>query len=310
MLAFYPQGLIRACRMFASVKLALAVSLFVSLPATAQSPVRTVKLDDCIVSLHDQALIPAQQAGVLVSLMVREGETVSAGQLLGQIDSSQQKLKHNLAEIERQGAADKAKEDIDIRFSQASAAVAETEYQQSLDANRRLNNTIPQPEVRRLKLAAHKTNLQIEKAVSDQHAAELALATRQAEVKLAANEYEKCQITSPIPGEIIERMRRPGEWVNPGEAIARVVRLDVLRVEGFLSTAEHSPIAVKGSPVSVSVALEEGRTEEFTGQITFVSPIVQAGGHYRVWAEVRNRQTKEHWVLQPGMTAQMTIALK
>ena len=159
-------------------------------------------------------------------------------------------------------------------------------------------------------MAAHKTNLQIEKAISEQHAAELALAARQAEVKLAANEFEKCQINSPIPGEIIERMRRPGEWVNPGEAIARVVRLDVLRVEGFLSTTEQTPLAVKGAPVSVAVALDGGKIEIFTGRITFVSPIVQAGGHYRVWAEVQNRQTKEHWMLQPGMTAQMTIVLK
>lgn len=310
MFAFIFRGLSQAFHTLPCVTVALAVVLVTVWSANAQSPVRTVKVEDCIVSLHDQAVIPAQQAGVLVSLSVREGEMVTAGQLLGQIDSSQQKLKHNLAEIERQGAKEKAEEDIDIRFSQASAAVAETEYQQSLDANRRLANTIPQPEVRRLKLAAHKTNLQIEKAISDQHAAALTLASRQAESKLAANEFDKCQITSPIQGEIIERMRRPGEWVNPGEPIARVVRLDVLRVEGFLSTTEQSPLAVRNATVSVTVALDGGRTEEFAGQITFVSPIVQAGGHYRVWAEVQNRQVKEHWVLQPGMTAQMTIVLK
>ena len=308
--SYYQTGLSRVFMPLVNRVAACAALLAAAIPAVAQSPTRTIQLDDCIVSLHDQAIIPAQQAGVLVSLTVREGDMVSAGQQLGQIDSSQQKLKHNLAEIEQQGAAEKAQEDIDIRFSQASAAVAETEYQQSLEANRKLNNTIPQPEIRRLKLAAHKTNLQIEKAISEQHAAELVLATRQAELKLAANEFEKCRIASPIAGEIVERMRRPGEWVNPGEAIARVVRLDVLRVEGFLSTAEHSPLAVKQAPVVVSVALDGGRTEEFLGRITFVSPVVQGGGHYKVWAEVQNRQVKEHWVLQPGMTARMNIALK
>ena len=291
---------------------AMMIVVFILFVATAwgQSPARSVTVEDCIVSLLDQALVPGQQAGVLEALGVREGDMVARGQSLGLIDASQQQLRQNLAEIERRAAEVKANEDIDIRFSKASAAVAETEYQQSLDANKRLHNTIPQPEVRRLKLAAHKTILQIEKAESDQHTAELALATRQAEVKLAANDVSKCQITSPIPGEIVELMRRPGEWVNPGDAIARVVRLDVLRVEGFLSTAEHDPLAVKGSKVTVTVTLAGGRTEEFPGQITFVSPIVQAGGHYRIWAEVKNRQTRDQWILQPGMNAKMKIALK
>lgn len=310
MQASYRNRLNRGFTKLATMAMTITAAASFTPTALGQSPARQVKLTDCIVALQDQALIPAELAGVLVSLEIREGEMVSAGQRLGQIDSSQQTLKHNLAEIERQGAEEKAHEDIDIRFSQASAAVAETEYQQSLEANKRLNNTIPQPEVRRLKLAAHKTMLQIEKAISEQHAAELVLATRQAELKLAANELEKCRITSPIPGEIIEVMRRPGEWVDPGEAIARVVRLDVLRVEGFLNTTEHDPLAVKGATVSVSVLLSGGRTEEFVGQIRFVSPIVQAGGHYRVWAEVNNRETGGHWLLQPGMTAQMTIALK
>ena len=41
--------------------------------------------------------------------------------------------------------------------------------------------------------------------------------------------------------------------------------------------------------------------------ITFVNPLVQAGGEYRVWAEVVNRQENGEWLLRPGLEAEMTI---
>ena len=46
------------------------------------------------------------------------------------------------------------------------------------------------------------------------------------------------------------------------------------------------------------------------GKIVFVSPLVQPGGEYLVWAEVENKQENGHWLLRPGLTATMTIQLK
>jgi hypothetical protein len=48
---------------------------------------------------------------------------------------------------------------------------------------------------------------------------------------------------------------------------------------------------------------------QFTGKIIYISPLVQAGGEYRVWAEVSNRQENGQWLLRPGLNAEMTIQL-
>ena len=37
------------------------------------------------------------------------------------------------------------------------------------------------------------------------------------------------------------------------------------------------------------------REESFKGRIVFVSPLVEPGGDFRVWAEVENRQAKIRW---------------
>ena len=293
--------------MAAKLLLMMLVVLITAKLQAQESRRQTFVLEDCVVSLHDQALIPAQQAGVLTALTVREGAMVQARQTLGYVDSTQQQLKHSLAEIERQAALEKSEEDIDIRFSKASAAVAETEYQRSMEANQRVKNTIPMPEVRRLQLAAHKTSLQVEKSMNDHEMAKLALSTQEAEVRLAANELARCQISSPIQGQVVEILRRPGEWVDPGDPIARVVRLDVLRVEGFLNTEKHDPLLFEDGKVNVSISLTDGRREVFPGKIVFVSPLIQVGSQYRIWAEVENRETNQQWLMRPGMSAQMEL---
>jgi hypothetical protein len=45
----------------------------------------------------------------------------------------------------------------------------------------------------------------------------------------------------------------------------------------------------------------------FEGKIKFVSNKVEAGGEYKVWAEVTNKKYKGQWVLRPGVTLNMTV---
>jgi hypothetical protein len=60
-------------------------------------------------------------------------------------------------------------------------------------------------------------------------------------------------------------------------------------------------------PVVVEVRLSRGRVEQFQGKIEYVSQIVDVGGNYTVWAEVENRMDKGHWLLRPGLKADMEI---
>ena len=34
--------------------------------------------------------------------------------------------------------------------------------------------------------------------------------------------------------------KQPGEWVQAGEPVLRIARMDLLRVEGFVSAAEYN----------------------------------------------------------------------
>jgi len=266
-----------------------------------------IHLSDCIVSLKEQVLVPAQQAGVLAKLLVREGTRTVAGQPIAQIDSAQQTLEYDLALVQREEHAEKAESDIDIRYAQAAEEVAQAELQSAVDVNHRVGGTLPQSEVRRFELAARKAKLLVERSQSEQRLAGLALRGQNVAVTLAKKNIARCQVVSSISGEVIDIKKQQGEWVNLGDPIAHVVRLDTLRVEGFVAAASHDPIEIVNQPVVATVNLAHGRQAEFVGRIVFVRPVVQGGGQFLVCAEVANRAVNGHWLLRPGMLTDMTI---
>jgi multidrug efflux pump subunit AcrA (membrane-fusion protein) len=87
----------------------------------------------------------------------------------------------------------------------------------------------------------------------------------------------------------------------------QIVRMDRLRVEGFVAASEWNVDELVGREAIVEVELARGQRERFAGRVTYISPLVTAGGKYRVRAEVENRLSNDEWLLRPGMTVSMTI---
>jgi len=129
------------------------------------------------------------------------------------------------------------------------------------------------------------------------------------ELEAAENAIDRRLIKSPLDGVVVQIFPHQGEWMQPGDPLARVVRADKLRVEGYVDSSRFDPEVVRDRPVTVEVTLADDRKESFPGRIVFTSPLVESGGDYRVFAEVENRQApgSGQWLLRAGQTARMTI---
>jgi multidrug resistance efflux pump len=97
-----------------------------------------------------------------------------------------------------------------------------------------------------------------------------------------------------------------GEWLQPGDPLATVIRTDRLYVEGYIDAARFNPVDVRDRPVTVEARLADDRRESFTGRIFNVKPRMESG-NYRVVAEVDNRQVDGEWLLRAGQFVTMTI---
>lgn len=264
-------------------------------------------VDNCFVMLVEQADIPAQEAGVIAELKVVEGAEVRAGDLLAKIDDRRAQIDKRLAADEYNSAREKADNDINLRYSTAAADVAEAAYQAALDANSRVANSVAASEVRKLKLEHRRALLQIEQSRLEQSTMGHEASAAAGKVEAADDNIKRRRITSPINGVVVEVRRNLGEWVQPGDVVLHVVRLDRLRVEGFVKAADIPAARIRGRDVTVAVDLAGKQRLELPGKVVFVSPLLQTGGDYRVWAEIKNRQENGHWVLQPGQPATMRI---
>jgi multidrug efflux pump subunit AcrA (membrane-fusion protein) len=287
----------------------LGVAMLVAGPllrtAVAEDPV----LYGCMVKLDEDVKVPAPEAGVLVQLTVKEGSQVRKGDVLGKIYDEEVQMQKKAAEYALGAAYKAATDDIQFRYAQKSADVAEKAYETMVQSNNTVAKAVADIDVRKAKLEWEAAILSAEKAQHDQALAVFEYHKKKAERDAAELAIQRRTIIAPFDGEVVTIFRHEDEWVSPGDAILRLVRLDTMLVEGAVEFSAYDPHEINGADVTVEVEMARGRKEQVTGRITYVSSMVRLDGRYIVRAEVANRQEHGRWLLRDGMTAKMTIRL-
>ncbi|MDX1943937.1 MAG: HlyD family efflux transporter periplasmic adaptor subunit [Pirellulaceae bacterium] len=270
------------------------------LSADAAEP---IEISGAVVKLVDDVAVPATEAGLLAKILVKEGEIVAAGAMLAQILDADVRLAVERAKYELDIAQRQQTNDVDIRYARKSTEVAKAELARSLETNAKYPKTVSNTELDRQKLLVEKSELEIKQAEHDQEIASLTSDIKGNELRTAEEQLARRTITAPLKGMVVEVHRRPGEWVQPGETVARVVRLDRLRAEGFLAV-KHARLDLVGSKVKLVIPDAEGKDREFAGVIVFVSPEIDPlNSQVRVWAEIDNSDLK----LRPGVQANLLV---
>jgi multidrug efflux pump subunit AcrA (membrane-fusion protein) len=279
----------------------------------AGHPANAIEVSGCLVTLtaDGDAVVPAQEQGVLMAIPVTEGQAVKKDETLAQVDDSQAKMAQDVANNQYLSADAEAKNEVNILYYHAAYAVAQNEAKLAKTANQEEPNTFAWSEVLERDLKARQCEAQIQQAEHEKTVNGLKAAEKHAELDAATLEVTRRQIKSPLDGIVVNRYHHhPGEWVKPGDPVVRVIRADRLRVEGTLDASKYLPSEVLDQPVAITLKLPNRKPETFQGKVVFANPIVQAGMQFEVHAEVENRQDNGFWLLRPGLTVQMTIDRK
>jgi macrolide-specific efflux system membrane fusion protein len=262
-----------------------------------------------VLSFVEEVEVPAQEAGPLVELRAQAGQNAAAGDVLAQLDDRAARIELAIAQREFEIARDEAASDIDVQFATKSEQVAYFAYQQALEANKSHSRAVVETELKRLQFEWERAKLQIIQAQLGHQTAQQNAEIRRAKLEAAQEAVARRQIRAPLAGQVVQVHKDAGEWVNPGEAVLQLVRLDRLRLKGFLNAQDLAPSQALNRPARVRVGLAGGRQEEFPGQVVFVSPKEEADGQFGVWIDVQNRQVDGQWVLSAGKKAEAEIDL-
>ncbi len=252
-----------------SITVIMLGMLFAAAAQPVQASTPSVTIKDCLVALDEEAEVPAQEAGVLQSLPAKEGQQVKTNELLAQIDDTLPQMELIVASSKLKVAEEEANNNINVDYAEADAKVTEAVYNKNLQANKEVSKSVPATELERYKLDWQRGLLSVVKAKMDKHIAGSQYKVSEAELNEAKEKLEHRRIKSPMDGQVHKIYRHVGEWVQPGDPVLHVVRVNLLRVEGWLNISQFAPEEVSGRPVTVKVEFARGRTRTLYRQHRF-----------------------------------------
>lgn len=295
----------------ASVTLAAALAMFGTQNMAVPTEGDPGFLPDCLVTfIYDTNIpadLPAQQGGVITELLARENDQIAAGQVIARVDDSIERTNVEAAQARLEMAQEESENDVNVRYASAASEVHKYRLKQAMEANETVPDAYTFTELKVLELQWKQFTLQTEQAEHEQNLAAMSVRVREAEHQLAVHELQRREIKSPVDGFVVEVFPRKGAWVRAGDPVVRVVQLEKMRIEGYVTYGRLSPADVVGKPVTVSVPMLKGPEIQFQGKIDSADPIIEGGNRFRVRAEVVNQKIGQYWALMGGMTANMQI---
>ncbi|QEG00863.1 putative efflux pump membrane fusion protein [Stieleria maiorica] len=251
------------------------------------SPSDALVIEEAQTSLIQNVFIATPVSGVVSAVEVQEGDRVQA-------DTSLVTLENDLAEkelVSARAGLDAARlesdNDVNLRFAQRTLQVREHEMKQSRLANETYAGAVSDFELEEIRLKVDQAALAIEQARHDLMIAAAAAVEKQAAVSIAQTRLDQHSVASRVEGTVAEVDVQPGQWVEAGAKLVRVISLDPLRVEGFIDGRKHGPQLI-GRNVRFTPA-GASEDESLTGRISFVSrELHPVTGQVRLWATVDN----------------------
>ena len=221
------------------------------------------------------AFIKARVAGELVTLNVREGDAVQAGQVVARVDPTEYQARQRQA----QQQADSAKAQVDI---------AQRQY----DNNKAL---VDQGFISQTALITSQATLNGAKATYMAAVAALDVANKA---------LDDASLNAPFAGQIAQRLAQAGERVAIDARIVEVVNLSQLELEAALPASDATQVRV-GMKAQLQV---EGLSAPVEARVLRINPSAQAGSRsVLVYLGVAGRDGLRQGLFAEGALGTQTV---
>jgi RND family efflux transporter MFP subunit len=191
------------------------------------------------------AVVKAKVAGEVRALTVREGEVVTAGQVIGRIDTAD--LEARL--IERQGALESAR--AQLALAEKTRATNQTLLKQNFISQNAFDNS-----------------------ESSFNVARGGAKSAEAQVQIARNALKDAVLTAPLSGIVARRHVQAGEKVNFDTPVVTIVDLGTLELNAMVPAVDVPELRL-GMPVDLSI---DGFGERrFSGRVERINPATEPG---------------------------------
>ena len=218
-------------------------------------------------------IISAEATGVIRQFDVEEGQELTAGQIIGYIDSTQLYLKKRQLESQIR-ALQGRKPNIAVQLSalQAQLQTAQTERTRleklvagDAATQKQLDDVNAQIEVLKKQINAQQSSLKISSdGISDD------VATLQVQIEQLEDQLVKHRLTAPQNGTVLAKIAKVNELTTVGKPLYKIADLQNITFRAFVTSAQLTQLKI-GQNVRVFADFGEKKRREYKGTISWIS---------------------------------------
>lgn len=272
------------------VQLAQATSGAISYYVTSTANLRPVR----------EVEVVGRSDGIVEEILVEEGHSVEAGQLLARFDDAQHQIRLQTSRKKLYQALLQL-EKADIRKEKAQTQISNTKEELARYQQLYREQLVSEREVAQIEYRLEEQ--QHDERISDSDTRELQhrVDELKAEIKQAELEIELTRIPAPFSGRITARMVETGQTRRNLDPLFKLADLTPLQADVFLS--ERESLLIQQSQ-SANITLGVDDSVNVRGRVIRISPVVdQATGTVKVTLEI----SRDHGAFKPGAFVRVDI---
>ena len=234
---------------------------------------RSREFDACGQIEATEVLVSAEANGRIIALQVTEGDKLTAGEVVGVIDSVQTYLQKE--ELVRKRSNTQTKwVDIDrqlaSQYAQLNKLKSDRERYQALEAKdaatrKQVEDLVSQIAVTEREIAAQRQNYERNNAGIREE-----LALYDVQIAEKDDQLSKCRIVAPIDGTVLTKFAEAGELVTSGKSLFKLADLKQVYVRAYLTTAQLAEVKL-GDTVRVTIEDGTDKPRTYEGRLVWIA---------------------------------------
>jgi HlyD family secretion protein len=235
----------------------------------------------------DEVIVSAQLTGELLSFDLREGDTLQAGVVVGQIDATIPNLEKEQTEAMIAALHSKTFSPNDQNeLVKKQLAVQEAELDHQLKEKERTENLLKADAatkkqlddinalVDQLEKQIHVTKQQLKLNAYNTTTLNSGILSEKAPLEKAAAQYQeqinKGRILNPISGVVLSKYALKGEMAIVGKALYKIANTDTLTLKAYMTGDRLSQVKI-GQEVEVRIDQGNSAYKKYEGRISWIS---------------------------------------
>ncbi|MCF8335951.1 MAG: HlyD family efflux transporter periplasmic adaptor subunit [Bacteroidales bacterium] len=217
-----------------------------------------------------EVIVSAQTRGEILSMDLEEGETLKAGKLVGWIDTS------GLAVKKEQLKTQKGSLNAKLANINAKAEVQKEQIESLLTEKKRIERLLEEDAAtdQQFDNIQGKLNVarkRLESINTQKQSVYSEMKVLEKRIKEVNTQIDKCKITNPIKGTVLEKYLEPSEIAAPGKALYKIADLSEMILRVYIS-GDQLPLVQIGQQVEVLIDKNEQENQKLSGTVSWISP--------------------------------------